>query len=41
MDKTPTVISRPLGRDVAGVDVLFFLSIAFIIMSIVVVISLR
>jgi hypothetical protein len=41
MDKTQTVVSRPMNRILAGVDVLFFLSISFIIASLIVVISLR
>ena len=40
-DKGITITVGHKAENVAGVDVLFFLSIAFIIMSIVVVISLR
>ena len=41
MEKTPGVVTRPMNRVLEGVDVLFFLSIAFIIASLIVVISLR
>ena len=42
MDRTPTVVvSRTQHRDMTGVDVLFFLSISFIIASLIIVISLR
>ena len=42
MDKTPAADApRPINRVLAGVDVLFFLSISFIIASLIVVISLR
>ena len=42
MDRTPTVVvSRARHHDVTGVDVLFFLSISFIIGSFLIVISLR
>jgi hypothetical protein len=41
MAQTPTDVSRPLTRDLAATDVMFFLGLAFIVIALIVTIAVR